>query len=131
MATCSARVFTDTPGFSRPQAEQSWRAYLGSVRRGGSDVPADAAPARASNLNGLPPTYVRVNQFDPFRDEDIAFAQTLADAGAPVELHPFPGTFHGSERVADATISRQRDEEVVVLRRAREIPDPDGSGQDP
>jgi acetyl esterase/lipase len=31
-----------------------------------------------------------VGDFDSFRDEDIAYAQRLARAGVPVELHVHP-----------------------------------------
>ncbi|NDH98386.1 MAG: alpha/beta hydrolase, partial [Actinobacteria bacterium] len=70
-----------------------WNAYLGS-RRGG-DVPADAAPARATDLSGLPPSYVCVGGADGFRDEDITYAQRLMAAGVDTELHVYPGVPHG------------------------------------
>jgi acetyl esterase/lipase len=58
-------------------------------------------------------------QLDPLRDEGIVFAQALLAAGIEVELHLFPGTFHGSYLVAEAPISRrQTAEEIAVLRRA-------------
>jgi len=117
--TPSMRTYTDTPIWSRPRAEFSWDAYLGPGRRGTADVSPYAAPARATDLSGLPPAYVSAMQFDPLRDEDIAYAQTLLQTGIPTELHVFPGTFHGSSMVEEAAISRREaDEAVVVLRRA-------------
>ena len=71
----------------------SHRFHLGS-RRGG-DVPADAAPARATDLSGLPPSYVCVGGADGFRDEDITYAQRLMTAGVDTELHVYPGVPHG------------------------------------
>jgi acetyl esterase/lipase len=54
-----------------------------------------AAAARATDLSGLPPTYVMVGDLDLFRDEDIAFAQRLSATGIPIDLAVFPGAPHG------------------------------------
>ncbi|MFC4947343.1 alpha/beta hydrolase [Pseudonocardia sp. GCM10023141] len=120
LETPSMRAFVDTPIWNRPKAEHSWDAYLGGTgRRGGADVPVHAAPARATDLSGLPPAYVSAMQFDPLRDEDIAYAQALLATGIPVELHVFPGTFHGSGLMAHAAVTqRENAEALAVLRRA-------------
>ncbi|ORW36542.1 esterase [Mycobacterium paraense] len=119
LATASMTVFTDTPLWSRPKAVASWDCYLGAGRAGSDEVPIYAAPARATDLSGLPPAYISVMQFDPLRDEGIAYAQALLAAGVTVELHLFPGTFHGSALIPDAAISRREGAEAVeVLRRA-------------
>ncbi len=73
-----------------------WTALLGDAR-GGPDVSAYAAPARATDLTGLPPAYVDVGSADVFRDEDVAYASRLWAAGNRCELHVWPGGFHGSE----------------------------------
>jgi acetyl esterase len=120
--TPSMRNFTDTPIWNRPNAIVSWDAYLGAGKRGTPDVPIYAAPARATDLTGLPPAYVSVMEFDPLRDEGIAYAQALLHAGVSVELHAFPGTFHGSSMVEQAAVTRREVEEtLVVLRRALKI----------
>jgi acetyl esterase/lipase len=46
-------------------------------------------------------------EFDPLRDEGLHYAQRLLQAGVSVEVHGYPGTFHGSSLIADATISRR------------------------
>ncbi|SPM30384.1 alpha/beta hydrolase [Mycobacterium terramassiliense] len=119
LATASMTAFTDTPLWNRPKAVASWDCYLGAGRAGSDDVSSYAAPARATDLAGLPPAYISVMQFDPLRDEGIAYAQALLAAGVTVELHLFPGTFHGSALIPDAAISqREGAEAVAVLRRA-------------
>jgi acetyl esterase/lipase len=115
--TPSMRAFTDTPMWNRERAEASWRMYLGAGHDG--DVPVYAAPARASDLSGLPPAYIAVSELDPLRDEGIAYASALLAAGVSVELHVFPGAFHGSTIVTTAAISqRQIEEAAIALRRA-------------
>jgi acetyl esterase/lipase len=118
LATRSMREFSDTPLWSRPNAELSWRHYLGP-QAGGAQLSPYAAPARAADLSGLPPAYVSVCQFDPLRDEGIEYAQRLVQQGVPTELHMFPGTFHGSSgSMPTAGVSvRMRAELLSTLRR--------------
>jgi acetyl esterase len=115
LETPSMRAFTDTPLWNRPSAIESWRAYLGE---GGGEVSPYAAPARAKDLAGLPPTYVSTMEFDPLRDEGIRYAARLLEAGVSVELHQYPGTFHGSHMIASAEVSKRTVAEMMdALRR--------------
>ncbi|WP_328915170.1 MULTISPECIES: alpha/beta hydrolase [unclassified Streptomyces] len=112
--TWSARNFTDTPWSNRDRVSEAWGHYLGSA-------PATpyAAPARAADLSGLPPAYVSASEFDPNRDEDIDYARRLLEAGVSVELHQWPGAFHGSQAILSADISqRQIAELAAAVRRA-------------
>jgi acetyl esterase len=123
LATTSAREFVDTPIFNRSLAEQSWDAYLGPGVRGTLDVPVYAAPARATALTGLPPAYISAMAYDPLRDEGIQYAQALLAAGVPVELHVFPGTFHGSAMVTTAQVTqRERADGMAAMRYALGLP---------
>jgi len=70
-----------------------WSAYLGPAK-GGDDVPPYAAPARATDLAGLPATLIAVGAIDGFSDEDIDYAVRLRHAGVPTELHVYPGMPH-------------------------------------
>jgi len=116
--TPSMRAFVDTPMWSRPAAEKSWEWYLGDLW-GTDDVPYYASPARAEDLTGLPPAYVSVMEFDPLRDEGLDYAVRMIRAGVPVELHHFPGTFHGSAMVQTAAIHRREGvERLAVWRKA-------------
>lgn len=112
--TWSARHFTDTPWFHRGKAAASWRQYLGS----GAATPY-AAPARAEDLAGLPPAYIATAELCPNRDEDLAYGLRLLEAGVSVELHQWPGTFHGSQAILSARVSQRQNAELgAVLRRA-------------
>lgn len=111
--TDSMRLYVDTPIWNRPNAELSWRYYLG-----GEAATPYAAPARAADLCRLPAAYVDVCEFDPLRDEGLAYAQRLCQAGVSVELHLYPGTFHGSSLVTDAAVSRRMAADgVAAIRR--------------
>ncbi|MEV6903381.1 alpha/beta hydrolase [Amycolatopsis sp. NPDC051372] len=112
LLTDSMRTYVDTPVWHRRNAEQSWAFYLGD-RAGGPDVSPYAAPARATDLTGLPPAYVTAGQFDPLRDEALEYARRLAQAGVPAELHLYPGTFHGSTFVAEADVSQRMTADVI------------------
>ncbi len=93
-----------------------WHALLGNAV-GGPDVPEAAAPARAVDLSGLPPTYVEVGELDIFRDESIEYARRVAAAGTSVELHVHPGCIHGFDRVGAGTdvVRRSRADRIRVL----------------
>jgi acetyl esterase/lipase len=109
LETPSMNTFADTPGFNRHMAELMWDNYLGGMEMRRSDnVSPYAAPARAEDLAGLPPTYMALAEFDPLRDEGFAYAQRLINAGVPTELRHFPGASHGvSELVPGAEVSRR------------------------
>jgi acetyl esterase/lipase len=118
LETPSMRTFVDSPVWNQPLAVQSWRAYLGADSDP-DNVSPYAAPARATDLSGLPPAYISTAEHDPLRDEGIYYALGLLQAGVSVELHQFPGTYHGSALVTTAHISkRAQKESVIALRRA-------------
>ena len=111
--TASMRAGDATPLWSRPQARRSWEYYLD-----GQEADQYAAPARAEDLSGLPPAYVVTCELDPLRDEGLTYAMRLLDAGISVELHSFPGTFHGVQIAQGTAIVERIDRELVeVLRR--------------
>ncbi|HEY4006153.1 MAG TPA: alpha/beta hydrolase [Pseudonocardia sp.] len=84
-----------------------WGCLLGDAA-GGPDVPSYAAPARATDLTGLPPAYLEVGQLDIFRTEDLAYAERLSQAGVPVELHLHPGVPHAFDVFApDSAVTRR------------------------
>ena len=65
---------------------------------GGADVAPDDprfAPLRAESLAGQPPAVVAVAEFDPLRDEGVAYADRLAADGVAVDLASYDGMIHG------------------------------------
>ena len=92
--------------WDRGANEVGWTALLGAAR-GGPDVSPYAAPARATDLSGLPPAFIDVGSAETFRDEDVAYASRIWQAGGDAELHVWPGGFHGfAGMVPDAAISK-------------------------
>ncbi len=114
LSTWSARNFNATPMFNRPAAESMWLRYLGAGYEDRETSPY-AAPARAADLSGLPPAYVQTADLDPLRDEGIGYAQRLLQAGVPVELHTFPGTFHGSGMAMHAAVTQRAGQELLEV----------------
>ncbi|MGW0706347.1 alpha/beta hydrolase [Streptomyces sp. NPDC002643] len=85
--------------WDRQANEVGWTALLGEGR-GGPDVSAYAAPARAADLSDLPPAFLDVGSAETFRDEVVAYASRLWQAGGSAELHVWPGGFHGFDGLA-------------------------------
>ena len=94
--TASSHQIQGIGVWDRTSNDTGWDALLGD-RRGTDDVSIYAAPARAQDLSGLPPTFIDVGSADLFRDEDTAFASSIWAAGGDAELHVWPGGYHGFE----------------------------------
>jgi len=92
--TDASDTLADTLVWTRAANLFGWQSYLGNLF-GGNNIPIYAAPARATDLSGLPPTYLPVGDLDLFLDENLAYAQKLAHGGTPMHFHIFPGAYHG------------------------------------
>jgi len=53
------------------------------------------SPASAADLAGLPAAYIATAGYDPLRDDGARYAELLAAAGVPVELHEAETLVHG------------------------------------
>jgi acetyl esterase/lipase len=95
-----------------------WAALLGHAP-GVDGVSQYAAPARALDLSGLPPTFLSTGALDLFVDEDIEFARRLMRAGVPVEFRLYAGAVHGFDLVPLTEIALQaRRDSLAALTRA-------------
>jgi acetyl esterase len=97
-----------------------WDHYLPPREAGFGQVPGgpaggradgthpDASPLRAASLAGAAPALIVVCEYDPLRDEGVAYAERLRQSGVPVHLSEYDGMIHGFLRMA-AQIDRTRD----------------------
>jgi acetyl esterase/lipase len=84
-----------------------WSALLG-VPAGSDDVPIGAVPARATDLAGLPPTFIGTAALDLFLQENLDYARRLIEAGVPTELYVEPRGFHGFDLLVPMAPCSQR-----------------------
>ncbi|NKQ55459.1 alpha/beta hydrolase [Amycolatopsis sp. K13G38] len=103
--TPSARQMRGIGVWDQASNGGGWTALLGPAR-GTGDVSPYAAPARATDLSGLPPAFIDVGSAETFRDEAVTYASRIWQTGGRAELHVWPGGFHGFEGLApQATLS--------------------------
>jgi triacylglycerol lipase len=116
--TCITRLPAHLGAFVwTPQANAfGWRSLLGQ-EPGSADVSPYAAPARAEELAGLPPAFIAVGALDLFLVEDMDYARRLIEAGVSVELHVYPGAYHGFDVLPDAAPVRQMKRDAVAALR--------------
>jgi acetyl esterase len=65
------------------------------------------SPALASDVSGLPPTFIAVGALDLFVEEDVAYALRLLGSDVSVECHIYPGAVHGFDKFRQISIARQ------------------------
>jgi acetyl esterase len=103
-STESARTFTDTPIWRTEANAQMWKVYLRDCQPPYSPY---AAPMLAESLRALPPAYIETAEFDPLRDEGIAYAHRLQADGVHVELVETRRTVHGFDMIANNEIVQE------------------------
>ena len=100
---------------SRPSYIENAEGYVltGSLMKWFWDYYADpadrphpkASPLRAASLADLPPAFVVTCQFDPLRDEGVAYARAMAAAGVAVRSVTARGHTHTSLTMVDVVVS--------------------------
>ncbi len=87
----------NSAGWNSHSNKMGWTAYLRDLHVQHKEIPAYAAPARATNFSKLPPTITFVGDLEPFRDETIAYVENLRKANIPVTFRLFEGCYHAFE----------------------------------
>ncbi len=102
---------TFATGYFLTKANMDWYEdrYLGDTDR--SDP--RASPLLAESLAGLPPAYVAVAGWDPLRDEGIAYAEALREAGVPVTLRVHEDSAHPFINIGAVDLGRRAQAEVI------------------
>lgn len=70
------------------------------------------SPLLESDLSNLPPAYVLTAEFDPLKDEGVAYAKRLEEAGVETVYKDYKGAIHGfanMDRVAPMALTMYED----------------------
>lgn len=80
-------------GYFLDMPTMAW--FIGSYVEDGVDLADPKLSPLRGHLVGQPPAVVVTAEFDPLRDEGIAYAEALAAAGVPVRHRTYAGLIHG------------------------------------
>jgi acetyl esterase len=87
-------------------ARFGWSAMQGDYALD-DDCVSYFSPALATDLSGLPPTFIAVGALDLFADESVDYAMRLLRAGVAVECHVYPGAVHGFDKFRHVSLATQ------------------------
>lgn len=96
------------PAWSSKHNELGWSLYLRGLHKEGKEIPAYAAPARATDYSGLPPTLTFVGELDLFRDETIQYIEKLRAAGIKTHFARYEACYHAFEQFAPKAAVSQK-----------------------
>lgn len=88
--TDSYNQFASGFGLTKANMQWFWDQFLG-----GNEPDWRAAPTMAESHADLPPAFVVVAEYDVLRDEGLAYAEQLRDAGVDVVVKRYAGMLHG------------------------------------
>lgn len=103
--------------WTREKNRFGWEALRGPYQPGDGRE-GWFSPALATDLVGLPATYIATGALDLFFDEDLAYARRLVASGVATELHVYPGAIHGFDMIPGTSLAEQASADLQrVLRR--------------
>ena len=115
----SYRAYADGPLLTAAEMRGYWAAYLGGGSAGSASERSGQASPLGGDLAGLPQTLIAVAEHDPVRDDGLAYATALRDAGVEVETITFETMTHSFLRWSG--IVEQADELIAQLGQATRI----------
>lgn len=93
-------------------------AYCRSAYLGDANASPYASALCASEVTGLPPSFIAVGALDLFVDECLEYAGRLLRAGVATELIVYPGCFHGFAMAKEAQVTvRSQSDSLNALRK--------------
>ena len=108
METESMKLFVDTPMCNTKDMEEYFKLYLSCDRMDTEKIGAEwlpyLSPIEADTLEGLPPAYIEVAEYDCLRDEGIQYAEQLKLQGVETELHEIKGAMHGYDIAVESPL---------------------------
>lgn len=106
MNSQSMRQFTDTPMCNSKDIAKYYSFY-GEC---GEEKEYYLSPALAPSLKGMPAAYIEVAEYDCLRDEGIAYAKALKEAGVEVSLTKVEDAMHGYDIACRAPFTKELNE---------------------
>lgn len=97
LQTGSWREFAEGPGITLNTALGAWQMYVPNVLERQNP---DAAPIFATNLAGSASALIIIAEYDPLRDEGLAYAARMEQAGVKVKTHIYKEMPHGFFQMA-------------------------------
>jgi len=88
----SHREFGEGYSLTMKAMKWFWDQYLEKVEDAQNSY---ASPLLMKDLSGLPPAFIIVSGYDPLRDEGLAYAKRLKEAGGDVQLSVYEDMIHG------------------------------------
>lgn len=90
----SPSAHENAEGYSLERAgiEYFWKHYVRDEADGEAPY---CSPLRAANHTGLPPALIVCAEYDPLRDDGVAYAGKLRSAGVDAKLSVYEGMIHG------------------------------------
>jgi len=97
LQTESWREFAEGPVINLETARQAWQMYVPNIEERKN---ADAAPIYSTNLAGSASALIIIAEYDPLRDEGIAYSARLKQAGVKVQTSIYKEMPHGFFQMA-------------------------------
>lgn len=92
--TPSWRAFAEGPVLTLKTGIELWEYY--------TEDRINAAPISNDNLSGMPDTFIITAEYDPLRDEGMAYAEKLRHANVQVTEKLYPKMIHGFVQMGGA-----------------------------